>query len=92
MQLSNKLPERIINMTKRILTPEEELAYRIMIAIAHKAKGQSYTTADLLNQVNHSLNGESQKRIGTKFAFYAVHQDNIYIERGKGNNRYYTHF
>lgn len=77
---------------KKHLTLPEENAYRAMIAVAHKAKGQWYTTADLLNQVNHSLNGESQKRIGTKFAFYAVHQDNIYIERGKGNNRYYTHF
>lgn len=74
------------------LTQQEVKAYRAMIAVAHKAKGQWYTTADLLNQVNHSLNGESQKRIGTRFAYYAVHQDNIHIERGKGNNRYYTDF
>lgn len=80
------------NNNRRNLTDDENKAYRAMKKIAHNSVGQLYTTADLLKQVNHNLNGDSQKFIGTKFAYYASYQKNIEIKRGPSNNRYLTKY
>lgn len=74
------------------LTPGEENAYRAMIAIAHKSRGQFYTTADLLEQVTHNLDTHSQRRLGRKFAAYVkknLHKFNYYPGEGPGGNHLY---
>ncbi len=77
--------------TKTPLTPEQQRVYPIMIALAYRWRGRTYTTADLLDKIPNQLGRYEKSRLGRRFARYATkHPQSFQIIRSNGNHRYYT--
>lgn len=77
---------------RKLLQEHESNAYRRMIASAYSQPQDIwYTTADLISLISHNLDGNQQKYLGTKFAYYAKKNSHKFeIMLTKGNNKYRT--
>lgn len=63
--------------------------YRIMLSKAYsKSGGSSYTTADLLKEIDHNLTTNEMRRLGRKFSSHAQKRPDKFEIVGKIGSNY----
>lgn len=74
------------------LNPEQQRVYNIMLGKAYRMINEIYTTADLLNGIENTLNASEKRRLGRRFNRHTKKKPSKFtiIPNKKGNTRYQT--
>lgn len=73
------------------LTKEQQRVYKIMLGRAHNSKNRIFTSRNLYEGVQTTLDTNSKRRLSRRFNYHAKkNPEKFEIISGRGNKRYRT--